>query len=337
MALQGWRFFGVSATIIIYIGGVLFLSMNNIPGSHPKRPRIERFAEFPSFHSPRFPMPSRKMAIRWCRDLKYINRDLPNYTDYKADFYSKDSMAYLPFIFLYKSFFALAALPSDMSAALQSLPALTALASFPGSGNTWLRYLLQQATGILTGSIYKDYGLLKTGFPAENVCNSSVLLVKTHEWGGKAWAPFSKAILLVRDPEKAIIAEFNRQSGGHIGFASPDRYKRTKGKYWQQFVSNKLKGWELMNLSWARNFTGSLKVVFYDDLVHHTERELRSILDFLQFPVNEQLMRCAIMRKEGIFRRKKRLLSFDPYTEAMRAEVQARRRIVYGLLGRQEP
>ncbi|XP_017074492.1 WSCD family member CG9164 [Drosophila eugracilis] len=317
MALQGWRFFGVSATIIIYIGGVLFLSMNNIPGSHPKRPRIERFAEFPSFHSPRFPMPSRKMTIRWCRDLKYINRDLPIYADYKADFYT--------------------ALPSDVSAALQSLPALTALASFPGSGNTWLRYLLQQSTGILTGSIYKDYGLLKTGFPAENVCNSSVLLVKTHEWGSKAWAPFSKAILLVRDPEKAIIAEFNRQSGGHIGFASPDRYKRTKGKYWQQFVSNKLKGWEMMNLSWARNFTGSIKVVFYDDLVHHTERELRSILEFLQFPVNEQLMRCAIMRKEGIFRRKKRLLSFDPYTETMRAEVQSRRRIVYGLLGRQEP
>ncbi|KAH8419860.1 hypothetical protein KR009_003291 [Drosophila setifemur] len=317
MALQGWRFFGVSATIIIYIGGVLFLSMNNIPGSHPKRPRIERFAEFPSFHSPRFPMPSRKMTIRWCRDLKYINRDLPNYTDYKADFYT--------------------AMPSDISAALQSLPALTALASFPGSGNTWLRYLLQQSTGVLTGSIYKDYGLLKTGFPAENVCNSSVLLVKTHEWGSKAWAPFAKAILLVRDPEKAIIAEFNRQSGGHIGFASPDRYKRTKGKYWQQFVSNKLKGWEVMNLSWARNFTGSIKVVFYDDLVHHTERELRSILDFLQFPVDEQLMRCAIIRKEGIFRRKKRLLSFDPYTVSMRAEVENRRRIVYGMLGRQEP
>lgn len=121
-------------------------------------------------------------------------------------------------------------------------PLLTALASFPGSGNTWLRYLLQQATGILTGSIYKDYGLLKTGFPAENVCNSSVLLVKTHEWGGKAWAPFSKAILLVRDPEKAIIAEFNRQSGGHIGFASPDRYKRTKGKCKKRLRSDFAKG-----------------------------------------------------------------------------------------------
>lgn len=72
--------------------------------------------------------------------------------------------------------------------------------------------------------------MLKTGFPAENVRNNSVLLVKTHEFGPKAWEPFTKAILLVRDPEKAILAEFNRQSGGHIGFASPDRYKRTKGK-----------------------------------------------------------------------------------------------------------
>jgi hypothetical protein len=105
-----------------------------------------------------------------------------------------------------------------------------ALVSFPGSGNTWLRYLLQQATGFYTGSVYKDYGLLKNGFPAENVANGSVLVVKTHEWGQNARKIFSKAILLVRAPGPAIQAEFNRQSGGHIGFASPDRYKRTKGK-----------------------------------------------------------------------------------------------------------
>lgn len=57
-----------------------------------------------------------------------------------------------------------------------------------------------------------------------------MLIVKTHEWGPNAWEHFGKAILLVRDPDKAIIAEFNRQSGGHVGFASPDRYKRTKGR-----------------------------------------------------------------------------------------------------------
>ena len=116
------------------------------------------------------------------------------------------------------------------NASAHSEKLITALASFPGSGNTWLRYLLQQATGILTGSVYKDYGLLKSGFPAESISNSSVLLVKTHEWGSHVWEKFGKTILLVRDPAKAILAEFNRQSGGHVGFASPDRYKRTKGK-----------------------------------------------------------------------------------------------------------
>lgn len=60
--------------------------------------------------------------------------------------------------------------------------------------------------------------------------NGSVLVVKTHEWGEMARKPFVKAILLVRAPGAAIQAEFNRQSGGHVGFASPERYKRTRGK-----------------------------------------------------------------------------------------------------------
>jgi hypothetical protein len=78
--------------------------------------------------------------------------------------------------------------------------------------------------------VYKDYGLLKNGFPAESVVNGSVSVVKTHEWGPAARRPFNKAVLLIRAPGPAIQAEFNRQSGGHIGFASPDRYRRNKGK-----------------------------------------------------------------------------------------------------------
>jgi len=35
----------------------------------------------------------------------------------------------------------------------------TALASYPGSGNTWVRYLLEAASGIFTGSRYKDLQL----------------------------------------------------------------------------------------------------------------------------------------------------------------------------------
>ncbi|XP_018574207.1 WSCD family member AAEL009094 [Anoplophora glabripennis] len=204
-----------------------------------------------------------------------------------------------------------------------------ALASFPGSGNTWLRYLLQQATGFFTGSVYKDYGLLKNGFPAESVLNGSVLVVKTHEWGPKARSKFSKAILLVRSPAPAIQAEFNRQSGGHIGFASPDRYKRTKGKHWQQFVSDKLRGWQQMNLDWLYNFTGPTHVIFYEQLVDNVEHTLRTVIKFLDVPINEELFNCAMERKEGIYRRKKRVLNFDPYTSKMKENLKSIQEKVY--------
>ncbi|RWS30365.1 WSCD family member-like protein [Leptotrombidium deliense] len=102
---------------------------------------------------------------------------------------------------------------------------LIALASFPGSGNTWIRYLLQQASG----SVYKDYSLLRNGFPAESVANGSVIIVKTHEWGLYARRQFDKAVLLIRNPFKTLLAEFNRRSAGHLGHASPDRYLKGKG------------------------------------------------------------------------------------------------------------
>ena len=92
-----------------------------------------------------------------------------------------------------------------------------------GSGNTWLRYLLQQASGILTGSVYKDYALLKNGFPAESIANGSVSVVKTHEFGLESRNKFDRVILLVRDPFSSLKAEFNRRSGGHTGHASPAR------------------------------------------------------------------------------------------------------------------
>nr|CAI5817443.1 unnamed protein product [Callosobruchus analis] len=204
-----------------------------------------------------------------------------------------------------------------------------ALASFPGSGNTWLRYLLQQATGIYTGSVYKDYGLLKNGFPAESVLNGSVLVVKTHEWGPKARSRFTKALLLVRAPGAAIQAEFNRQSGGHIGFASPDRFKRLKGRYWQQFVSDKLRGWQQMNLDWLFNFTGPTHVIFYEQLVDDVPHTMRGVLDFIGVHVDPQLFKCAMDRREGIYRRKKRVLNFDPYTKEMKEKLREAQEKVY--------
>ena len=57
---------------------------------------------------------------------------------------------------------------------------LTALASKPGSGNTWVRHLLQLATGIQTGSIFNEQRLKRNGFPGEGITNGSVIAIKTH-------------------------------------------------------------------------------------------------------------------------------------------------------------
>ena len=99
--------------------------------------------------------------------------------------------------------------------------AVAALASFPGSGNTWLRYLLEQATGVLTGSIYCDRGL-KLYFSGEYVPTSNVLAIKTHSATSSFLVKkassvkrvhFDRAIILVRNPQNALISEAHRYYG----------------------------------------------------------------------------------------------------------------------------
>lgn len=50
---------------------------------------------------------------------------------------------------------------------------------------------------------------------------------------------------------------------------------------------NKLWAWEQMNLQWAKNFSGDVHIVYYDDLVNDTNATLRSILQFINFPVDQ--------------------------------------------------
>lgn len=101
-----------------------------------------------------------------------------------------------------------------------------------------------------------------------------------------------------------------------------------------KFVTTKLHAWEQTNLSWGRNFNGPVLIVYYEDLVDNVEKTLREILKFINFSIDEDLMRCAIMRKEGIYRRKKRLLTFDPFTLTMRKMIEEKRTQVYTELGR---
>ena len=68
----------------------------------------------------------------------------------------------------------------------------TALISYPGSGSSWLRYLIQKSTGYLTGTDHvfanksvvddqiKNHQILKNGFPGELISDGSVIVIKSH-------------------------------------------------------------------------------------------------------------------------------------------------------------
>ena len=106
----------------------------------------------------------------------------------------------------------------------QTHRAPVALASFPGSGNTWLRGLLETATGICTGFEFCDISMRVKGFAGENIVSGAVLVVKTHglpNWkakkrrggggGGGGKGHFDSAVFLVRNPLDALVSEWNRR------------------------------------------------------------------------------------------------------------------------------
>lgn len=70
----------------------------------------------------------------------------------------------------------------------------------------------------------------KTGFKGEkdHWRSRRTICVKTHESGKTEIEMFDSAILLIRNPYKSLMAEFNRKFAGHLGYAT-DRNWKSKG------------------------------------------------------------------------------------------------------------
>jgi len=112
-----------------------------------------------------------------------------------------------------------------------SLPPL--LYSFPGSGNTWSRLIIDFAGGIYSGSVYYDSDLVKI-LPGEKFCSKRVSIIKAHpniqsykilssqqlpdKCTKDGIKVFDRAVFLVRNPYESIWSEFQRRrSGKHAG------------------------------------------------------------------------------------------------------------------------
>jgi hypothetical protein len=75
-----------------------------------------------------------------------------------------------------------------------------ALSSFPGSGNTWARILLEKATGLRTGSEYYDNKLVRAGLAGEGSAHlNDTVAFKTH-WCACCRARSALSPLLPAEP-----------------------------------------------------------------------------------------------------------------------------------------
>ncbi|KAM6317957.1 sialate:O-sulfotransferase 2 [Podargus strigoides] len=194
---------------------------------------------------------------------------------------------------------------------------LVALASFPGAGNTWARHLIELATGFYTGSYYFDGSLYNKGFKGErdHWRSGRTICIKTHESGQKEIESFDSAILLVRNPYKALMAEFNRKYGGHIGFAA---HAHWKGKEWPEFVANYAPWWATHTLDWLR-YGKKVLVVHFEDLKRDLFVQLQRMVGLLGITACQDRLLCVEGQKDGNFKRSGlRKLEYDPYTPEMR-------------------
>ncbi|KAM9209439.1 sialate:O-sulfotransferase 1 [Dugong dugon] len=192
-----------------------------------------------------------------------------------------------------------------------------ALSSFPGAGNTWARHLIEHATGFYTGSYYFDGTLYNKGFKGEkdHWRSRRTICVKTHESGRREIEMFDSAILLIRNPYRSLVAEFNRKCAGHLGYAADRNWK---SKEWPDFVNSYASWWSSHVLDWLK-YGKRLLVVHYEELRRSLVPTLREMVAFLNVSVSEERLLCVENNKEGSFRRRgRRPHDPEPFTPEMK-------------------
>ncbi|NXQ29602.1 WSCD1 protein, partial [Alaudala cheleensis] len=192
-----------------------------------------------------------------------------------------------------------------------------ALSSFPGAGNTWARHLIEHATGYYTGSYYFDGALYNKGFKGEkdHWRSRRTICVKTHESGRTEIEMFDSAILLIRNPYKSLMAEFNRKYAGHLGYATDHNWK---GKEWPDFVNSYASWWASHVLEWLK-YGKRLLVVHYEELKQSLIPKLKEMVEFLNVTVTEDRLLCVENNRDGSFKRSGlKQKNFEPFTQEMK-------------------
>ncbi|CAH1799607.1 unnamed protein product [Owenia fusiformis] len=202
----------------------------------------------------------------------------------------------------------------------------TALASVQGSGNTFTRFLVECITGIHSGTTHFDGKLHAAGFMGEGVINGSTVVIKSHQIGFSPSEKFDRGIMVIRNPYRMILAEWNRRhSGGHISHARPERFK-TEEDTWRAHVIAFTEKWLLFALQWIISFEKELLILVYENMVNDTVRTLRQLHEFLTVKegIKEGSLKrlpCAFIDNTSGFQRPAVNYGIDPFTPRERRRI----------------
>lgn len=218
-----------------------------------------------------------------------------------------------------------------------------ALISFPGSGNTWVRGLLESITGICTGAVYCDVSLRSRGFTGEYVRGGSVLVVKTHQnypiWTDSPddlkpesnQGQFGSAIFIVRNPLNALVAEWNRKVANNFTITTTNLNSHTEiagkewfgeNKLWQEFLQKQANRWRAMVRNWViKKQQHPVLVVKYESLKNEPIEQSKKMLDFLGVSYSDLQLESLLGEVQTFHRNHSD--DFDHYTPSQRDYVQS--------------
>ncbi|XP_071827937.1 sialate:O-sulfotransferase 1-like isoform X2 [Apostichopus japonicus] len=181
---------------------------------------------------------------------------------------------------------------------------LIALASFPRSGNTWTRRILQIASQYYTSTVYWRGERHKENFAdfrgAEyDYKEKRGICTKTHISSKEEIDSFPEgAILLIRNPRNVLVSTFMRSRSVKPelrveALKTAVKQIQDNSDKWRKGSSSALAQWFRFYISWIEHAKRVL-VVHHDNLCENTYHELKRILNFLNLPINEDKIQCAV-------------------------------------------
>ncbi|XP_071822281.1 sialate:O-sulfotransferase 1-like [Apostichopus japonicus] len=204
-----------------------------------------------------------------------------------------------------------------------SMP-LTALASFPRSGNSWTRSLIQVATRYSTGSIYwfreKKEERVQKWFKAgtEDFNLRKGVCVKSHLFAADHISMFKGgAILLIRNPHYSVVSEYFRFFAGVKNFTQSElkTSMEKSNEHWTNVLLPQFRRWKNLNINWLMNCK-RLLVVFFEELEKNPAHEITRMVTFLGQPILPRRIMCAVRNFQPMEKHRSQM-TFDPYTPEM--------------------